>query len=222
MTLHRGPGWELAAVLIQCEREADELAPNRSKASDGSIGDQSHANRKSKHNSKPFVHALDLTHDPAGGFDAVVVADRIAQRCAAGLETRISGIGSYNWSTNSERWFACRDGVWSWIDQDLHGASHRTHMHLECNASGDRDGSPLHIAPQLIDPGDDGMPKLVQRKDPDGAGRRPIAVTDGIFRNDLGPTELAAVRTIWPTIGDPVVIASPAFDALVLNSTIGK
>lgn len=131
MVAHFGKGWALSPSLITLEAEANLYAPNRGKASDGSVGDMAHANRGSKHNTTPFVRALDLTHSPERGFDAVVVADLIAARCKQGAETRVHGIGSYNWQTGSERWFACRHGVWSWIDQDLHGATHKTHMHLE-------------------------------------------------------------------------------------------
>lgn len=144
MTAHSGPGWQLAAALITLEQQANTLAPDRSKASDGSIGDQSHANRNSAHNSKPFVHALDLTHDPAGGFDARAFEEALARACIAG-ERRIKGIGGYNTKTNSERWFALRDGVWSWIDQDLHGASHKTHTHVEVNELADHDARPFAI-----------------------------------------------------------------------------
>ena len=155
MTAHSGPGWQLAAALIELERQANTLAPGRNKASDGSIGDQSHANRNSAHNSKPFVHALDLTHDPAGGFDARKFEEALAAACIAG-ESRIEGIGGYNTATNSERWFAYRDGVWSWIDQDLHGASHKTHVHVEVNELADHDARPFDLAeqtpPQLPQP----------------------------------------------------------------------
>lgn len=78
---HQGKGWRLAPSLIALETDADLLAPRRSRASDGSIGDAAHAARKSDHNvSGGWVHALDLTHDPAGGFDAHTWARRIAER----------------------------------------------------------------------------------------------------------------------------------------------
>lgn len=51
--------------------QATALWPNRSRASDGTIGDTSHAARASDHNpdSRGIVHAADLTHDPANGCD---------------------------------------------------------------------------------------------------------------------------------------------------------
>jgi hypothetical protein len=71
VTVHSGRGWRLAPSLVAMEHEANRIAPRRSQRSDGSIGDQSHRNRTSDHNpSSGYVHALDLTHDPLGGFDA--------------------------------------------------------------------------------------------------------------------------------------------------------
>ena len=67
--------WYLAPSLVALRSEANTVAPNRSKASDGTIGDPAHASRTSDHNPKPdgrggmVVDALDLTHDPGAGFD---------------------------------------------------------------------------------------------------------------------------------------------------------
>lgn len=60
------------APAAQCLLDqASALWPNRSRASDGTIGDTSHAARASDHNpdSRGIVHAADLTHDPANGCD---------------------------------------------------------------------------------------------------------------------------------------------------------
>lgn len=132
-----GRNWSLAYCLRELEKEANALAPNRSKASDGSIGDAAHASRTSAHNpdADGWVCALDLTHDPANGFDARHIADTIAERIVDGHETRVAGIGDWNVTTGRERWFALRNGVWSWRDADLHGGSHITHIHLEVKHS---------------------------------------------------------------------------------------
>lgn len=67
-----------AAILTQ----ATALRPNRSKASDGTIGDKAHRNRVSDHNPdrRGVVHAADLTHDPAHGMDAHGWAKWLADR----------------------------------------------------------------------------------------------------------------------------------------------
>ena len=64
-----------AAILTQ----ATALWPNRSRASDGTIGDQAHAARVSDHNPghNGLVHAADLTHDPANGVDCNALSEQI-------------------------------------------------------------------------------------------------------------------------------------------------
>lgn len=66
--------WRLPPALKKLRDECNALAPNRSKASDGSIGDSSHAARKSDHNpdrSDPQrdINAIDITNDPKHGLD---------------------------------------------------------------------------------------------------------------------------------------------------------
>lgn len=99
--------WRLAPALVAMRDEANRLAPKRSKRSDGTIGDVSHSSRTSDHNPDKagWVDALDLTHDPAGGFDAHARADQIAARG----DKRISYIIS-----NRRIWNPALDkpGVW--------------------------------------------------------------------------------------------------------------
>ena len=66
----------LATSLAILRGEFDTLAPQRSRASDGWIGDPAHAARISRHNPNQFgvVTALDITHDPPGGCDVHNVA----------------------------------------------------------------------------------------------------------------------------------------------------
>lgn len=80
-----GGTWRLAPSLEAAWREANRLAPNRSRRSDGSIGDAAHQARKSDHNPKEgggtdWVDAIDLTNDPDGGFDAHAHAQQLAAR----------------------------------------------------------------------------------------------------------------------------------------------
>ena len=71
--------YRIAKSLGLLAATVNAAAPNRSKASDGWIGDASHAARKSDHNPNRtpgdgipdgVVCALDITHDPANGCDA--------------------------------------------------------------------------------------------------------------------------------------------------------
>jgi hypothetical protein len=75
--------WRLAASLEKLRAQINAAAPNRSKVSDGSIGDAAHASRSSDHN--PWVRdgklgvvtAIDITHDPADGVDAAQIAQAV-------------------------------------------------------------------------------------------------------------------------------------------------
>lgn len=59
--------------------QINKLAPNRSKSSDGWIGDTAHQATKSEHNpnSAGVVCAIDVTHDPSHGFDSWAFADML-------------------------------------------------------------------------------------------------------------------------------------------------
>ena len=63
--------YTIAPAAASLLAQASTLWPGRSTASDGTIGDTSHAARASDHNpdSRGIVHAADLTHDPAHGCD---------------------------------------------------------------------------------------------------------------------------------------------------------
>ena len=60
--------WHLAPALDQLRAEVNALWPNRSKASDGTIGDAAHSSRTSDHNpnARRSVNAIDIT---ASGID---------------------------------------------------------------------------------------------------------------------------------------------------------
>jgi hypothetical protein len=73
--------------------EVNRSAPQRSKASDGAIGDTRHQARSSDHNPCDccgLVHARDFTNDPKGGFDADRFAEWLRARVqAAPPEARV-------------------------------------------------------------------------------------------------------------------------------------
>jgi len=90
-----GRTWRLAPCLTLLVDEVDELAPRRSRRSDGSIGDAAHSARKSDHNPEDdprdrddtrWVTAVDLTHDPRGGLDVGELLDDMVQRRDPRLE----------------------------------------------------------------------------------------------------------------------------------------
>jgi len=76
----------VAPSLLTLLGQVNGLAPQRSKKSDGTIGDTAHATRASDHNpwvmdgGTGIVTAMDITHDPQGGCDANNLAEAIRQR----------------------------------------------------------------------------------------------------------------------------------------------
>lgn len=73
--------WRLAKSLTVLRGQVDDLAPERSKSNDGTIGDDRHSATSSDHNpnSAGVVCAIDFTHDPSGGFDSYKFAEMLRQ-----------------------------------------------------------------------------------------------------------------------------------------------
>lgn len=77
--------WRVAESLKKLRAQINKLAPNRSIASDGTIGDGGHQRRTSDHN--PWVRdrglgvvtAMDITHDPNDGCDCNKIVDALVQ-----------------------------------------------------------------------------------------------------------------------------------------------
>jgi hypothetical protein len=90
--------WRLARGLEKLRSQVNAKWPGRSKESDGSVGDTSHSARASDHNpdSSGVVHAIDITHDPKGGFDSYAFADMLLAKQDIRLKYVISNrrIGS--------------------------------------------------------------------------------------------------------------------------------
>lgn len=102
-------------------KQVNKLAPNRSKASDGWIGDKAHAARKSEHNPDKdgSVDAVDITHDPKNGCDAQKLADAIVKSRDKRVKTLIH---------NSKILTPARG--WTW--RKYSGANpHKTHLHID-------------------------------------------------------------------------------------------
>jgi hypothetical protein len=84
--------WRIAPALEALREEINASAPERSKASDGGLGDTRHAATASDHNPCAccnVVCARDYTHDPAAGFDSYTFAEWLRQRVATGKEPRV-------------------------------------------------------------------------------------------------------------------------------------
>jgi len=113
-------GWRLAESLVVLRDQVNKMAPQRSKLSDGTIGDVSHQHRPSRHNPNDagVVCALDLTDDPAHGCPIHVVVEAVRARPHPDLAYIIS---------NSR--IAGRSTGWSW--HRYTGANpHTKHAHF--------------------------------------------------------------------------------------------
>jgi hypothetical protein len=77
--------WRIALGLEKLRGQLNAKFPNRSKVSDGGIGDPNHQNRNSDHNPwvidgrMGVVTARDFTHDPAHGCDCTKLAESIRE-----------------------------------------------------------------------------------------------------------------------------------------------
>lgn len=131
--------WILVACLDRLRDDVDIAAPNRSKASDGTIGDTAHQASVSDHNddevgrvpikdadSKHEVHALDLTADlREPGLTMEMIVQHTLSRCRSGAEKRL-------------RYIIYRRRIWEasnkWRERDYTGDSpHTEHAHFSAS-----------------------------------------------------------------------------------------
>ena len=79
--------WRVAKSLETLRAEINAAAPERSTVSDGAIGDARHQKTKSDHvpcSCCTVVCAIDVTHDPAAGFDSYAFAEWLRARVLGG------------------------------------------------------------------------------------------------------------------------------------------
>lgn len=129
----------IAKSLDTLRAQINAAYPNRSKKSDGWIGDAAHAARKSDHNpnSAGVVQALDITHDPRNGPDA----GKLAEFLIITRDSRIKYIISNGKIAHSSDW--------KWVKYTGANA-HTQHCHI--SVSNDPglydDDRPWHIDAQ--------------------------------------------------------------------------
>lgn len=134
--------WRLAESIRTLRAEVDLVWPKRSKLSDGTIGNASHASRSSDHNpwvrdakGQPVVTAIDITHDPEHGVDAPTLAEHFRAMGKAGDKRIKYVISKRRIASNS---FSAADRAkgrkpWEWwpytgINAHLH------HVHLSVSS----------------------------------------------------------------------------------------
>lgn len=120
--------WKVAGSLDQLLAQLNEFAPQRSKASDGSIGDAAHASRESDHNphfylaGQRYVTARDFTHDPS--LDGLNCHE-LAAALVRGRDQRVKYI---IWD---RRICSGGEGRAPWAWRDYTGSNpHTKHLHL--------------------------------------------------------------------------------------------
>lgn len=118
-----------ALSILALRAQVNALAPARSKASDGILGDDNHAKRSSDHNpwvkdgSTGVVTAIDITHDPARGCDALL----LAQSLVDSRDPRIKYIIHDRRIASS----IPTQGLPAWTWRPYGGSNpHRAHVHL--------------------------------------------------------------------------------------------
>lgn len=159
MVARAGNGWKLAAALIRLEDQVNAKFPARSKDSDGSIGDTSHAARKSDHNIRNgYCHAIDITHDPRNGFDSYAFADMLLAKQDPRMQYVISNrrIGSGPHGPEPGKW------------RPYTGVNpHDHHVHISTNALGETDSRDWDIgnAPVVAQPSAPAVKPTLRKND---------------------------------------------------------
>lgn len=121
--------WRVARSLETLRGQIDERYPNRSRISDGTIGDADHQNRQSDHNpwyGPGIVTALDITHDPKGGVDI----DKLTDELQASRDPRIKYVIANRLIMSGQ------GGPSPWVWRGYSGSNpHTRHMHVSVVAS---------------------------------------------------------------------------------------
>lgn len=121
--------WRVARSLLVLRDQIDAAFPDRSRVSDGYIGDTNHQNTDSDHNpwyGPGIVTAADWTHDPLHGFDI----DRFTDELAASRDPRIKYVIANGWILDSRPQFS----PWTWV-RYFGPNPHTSHVHLSVAAS---------------------------------------------------------------------------------------
>lgn len=215
--------WKPAPALVSILLDANRVAPHRSHASDGIIGDAAHAASASDHNpdSRGIVHACDVTNDPAGGFDAWAQAHRVSQRISAGLETRVKYLVS-NAGTGADQIFS-KNPTWAWRQNGSYKTEHRSHLHVSIlyTEAAENDQTPFFSADSAGGQTPQGDPPMtiaelgVIGAAIDKASNRVIGTLQTNMKQEFIPAIVAGVAKA--TGADPKVIAAAVAHEMAKN-----
>jgi hypothetical protein len=217
--------WKLSPALARLLKQVNERWPNRSKESDGTIGNAEHASRGSDHNrdERGYVCALDITHDPRHGFNSYAFAELLL----AARDPRIEYVISNHKIASSH--------VLPWTWRKYRGANpHDHHVHISVKHDPKRcdDPSSWNLDGQSMPPPDVGHePAVVTlRRGSSGSAVRELQShlklmglstlrIDGAY----GPATVAAVRWFQKSTGLPIDgIAGPMTQAALKEGLTPK
>ena len=158
----------ISKSLDTLRSQVNALAPGRSKASDGWLGDAKHSMRKSDHNAEPdgTVDAFDLTHDPKNGVDIQRVCDAIV----ASRDRRVSYL------ICNGKIIAGSNGPKPWTKRAYNGPNkHTKHLHISVLDAHQDDTTPWDIGAAFggAAPGRAPVPATRSRPAPAGAPEAP-------------------------------------------------
>ena len=197
--------WRVAKSLDVLLAQINALSPNRSKDSDGSIGDASHSARQSDHNpdDNGVVHARDFTNDPAHG----IVSEQIAQALVASKDRRIK----YIISNRKIAAGAAGPNAWEWRPYGgINPHDHHCHVSVVYSALADST-SPWDLSalgagppPDVVNVPPVATPPILRRGIQDTATSGPVHEAQTLINKhrespipvdgDFGPTTETAVR----------------------------
>lgn len=137
--------WRLAQSLVALRNQVNAMSPNRSKVSDGTIGNAEHSARASDHNPNDagIVCAMDLTHDPAHGIDS----EKLANALLASKDRRVKYVIS------NRKIASGAGGPSPWVWRPYSGKNpHNHHVHISVTEAGADDTTAwkfdMSVAPQ--------------------------------------------------------------------------
>lgn len=118
----------LAKSLVTLIDDVTQKFPGRATDNDGTIGDAAHQAKGPASDHNPHVHlgamrivtALDITHDPAHGFDAQAFADSLRE----GKDPRIKYV------IFNGRIFSSTNTPWTWRARGQGPGDHSHHVHI--------------------------------------------------------------------------------------------
>jgi hypothetical protein len=121
--------WRVFNGLLVLRDQVNKIAPNRAKGADGTICDENHPTTSDHcpHDvpgvGSEMVSALDLTHDPAGGFDSYKFAEVLRQHRDPRIKYVISNTRMFSsYATSSY-------AAWTW--RPYSGTDpHTGHVHI--------------------------------------------------------------------------------------------